>query len=159
MSIFPSFDNRTLLSCELLLALAFAIAFVAIRRAHPILRGAGPIAQGFLLGIPGLVLLLSQGAISPLASVIAANALIFISLILFCSGVLALLGSKRSLVPFWLSSLLSVCAIAYFSEVQNAIVPRLIVISFNVAFVRSLIALELFRLARGATWSASSPLS
>ncbi len=149
MSIFPSFDNRTLLSCELLLALAFAIAFVAIRRAHPTLRGAGHIAQGFLLGIPGLVLLLSQGAISPLASVIAANALIFISLILFCSGVLALLGSNRSLVPFWLSSLLSVCAIAYFSEVQNAIVPRLIVISFNVAFVRSLIALELFRLARG----------
>jgi diguanylate cyclase (GGDEF)-like protein len=149
MSLFPSFDNRTLLLCELLLAVAFAIAFFAIRRAHSELQGVGSIAYGFLLGIPGLTLLLSQGIISPFAAVIAANSLIFISFILFCSGVLALLGSNRTLVLFWLSSLLALCFIAYFSQIHDVIVPRLIAISFNLAFMRSLMALELFRLAKG----------
>jgi diguanylate cyclase (GGDEF)-like protein len=149
MSIFPSFDNRTLLSCELLLAVAFAIAFLAIRRAHPDLRGVGSIASGFLLGIPGLVLLLSQGTVHPLFSVVVANSLIFISFILFCDGILTLLGSNRASVPFWLSTLFSVTVIFYFTQVHDAIVPRLIVISFNLVFIRSLLAVELFRLAKG----------
>ena len=149
MSIFPSFDNRTLLSCELLLAVSFAITFLAIRRAYPDLRGVSSIASGFLLGIPGLILLLSQGTLRPLASVVAANTLIFISFILFCSGILALLGSTRSAIPFWISTTLTIAVISYFSQVHDLIVPRLIVISFNVAFMRSLMALELFRLVKG----------
>lgn len=149
MSIFPSFDNRTLLSCELLLAVAFAIAFLAIRRANADLRGVGSIASGFLLGIPGLFLLLSQGTIHPFVSVVVANSLIFISFILFCSGILSLLGSTRSLIPIWLSTLFSIAVITYFSQVHDTIVPRLIAISFNLAFIRSLMALEMFRLAKG----------
>jgi len=149
MSLFPSFDNRTLLLCEVLLAAAFAIVFLTIRRTYPDLRGVGSIASGFLLGIPGLVLYLSQGEINSAFSVVLANSLIFVSFLLFCGGVLGLLGSKRSLLPLWISSLFSIGLIAFFSQLHDAIVLRLIVISFNVALVRSFMALELFRLAKG----------
>jgi len=149
MSLFPSFDNRTLLSCQLLLALAFSVAFFGIRRAHADMRGVGSIAYGFLIGVPGVLLLLTQGIFHPILSVITANFLITLSLICFCNGVLSLIGSIRSILPIWISSLLSIVLIAYFTLVHDDIVARIIVISLNVALIRALMALELFRMAAG----------
>ncbi len=149
MTLFPSFDNRTLLTCQLLLAAAFSIAFVAIHRLHPNMRGVRSIACGFLLGIPGLILLLSRGFLNSVFSVVLANSFIFLSLVLFCRGILSLIGSSRKIFPIWFSSLVSIALIVYYSQIQDDIVPRLIIISFNVALIRGLLALELFRLADG----------
>jgi diguanylate cyclase (GGDEF)-like protein len=151
MALFPSFDNRTLLSCQLLLAIAFSVAFFGIRRAHADMRGVGSIAYGFLIGVPGVILLLTQGILNPLLSVIAANFLIAISLICFCNGIYNLIQSKRSILPLWISSLLSISLVAYFTLVHDNIAARVIVISLNVGLIRAFMAIELFRMAAGRT--------
>src|ERR1700756_2393417 len=133
MSWFSTFDNQTLLACQLFLAAAFSIAFLGIRQSHPDLKGIGSIAYGFLFGIPGVMLILAQGSVTPLISVVFANLLICFTILCFSHGILTLLGSKRSQVPFWISSAASIALLFYFTEIHNSIVPRLIVISFNIA--------------------------
>ena len=145
MSSFGSFDNQTLLACQLFLAAAFCVSFLGLRHTHPELKGIASIGYGFLLGIPGIALILSQGFVDPLLSVVFANLLIVVSLMLFSHGILDLIGSKRSLLPFWISSALSICLLFYFSHVHDSIVPRLIVISLNVALIRGFVAFEIFR--------------
>ena len=147
MSWFSTFDNQTLLACQLFLAAAFSIAFFAIRQSHPDLKGIGSIAYGFLFGIPGVMLILAQGSVTPLISVVFANLLICFTILCFSHGILTLLGSKRSQVPFWISSAASIALLFYFTEIHNSIVPRLIVISFNIAFIRVLMGVEVLRLS------------
>ena len=145
MSLFSTFDNQTLLACQLFLAAAFSIAFLAIRQNHPDLKGIGSIAYGFLFGIPGIVLILSQGSVNPLISVVFANLLLCVTLMCFSHGVLTLLDSKRSRLPLWISSAATIALLFYFTEINDAIVARLIVISFNIAFIRFLMAIEVLR--------------
>ena len=147
MSLFVSFDNQTLLACQLFLAASFCVAFLGMRQTHPDLKGIGSIAFSFLLGIPSIVLLLSQGFVAPLLSVVFANLLIVVSLMLFSQGVLDLIGSERSLLPFWIFSALSISLVFYFTLLHDSILPRLIVISFNVALIRGFLALEIFRVS------------
>jgi diguanylate cyclase (GGDEF)-like protein len=145
MSWLSTFDNQTLLACQLFLAAAFSIAFLGIRQSHPDQKGIGSIAYGFLLGIPGIVLILAQGSVTPLISVVFANLLLCGTMLFFSHGILALIGSKRLLLPFWISSAASIAFLFYFSEIHDAIVPRLIVISFNIAFIHSLMGVEILR--------------
>jgi diguanylate cyclase (GGDEF)-like protein len=151
MSLFLAFDNQTLLACQLLMAAAFFITFAAIRHIYSDLKGVGSIAAGFLLGIPGLFLLFSQGAINPLLSVVVANLLTFASFVLFCRGILTLVDSKRSLLPLWISSAISLLFIYYFCRIHDSIVIRLVVISFNLSLIRILISVEISRHAAGRT--------
>ena len=150
MSFLLWFDNRTLLSCQLLLSVAFSIAFFGVRRGLPNLRGVGALGYSFLLSIPGLTLLLAQGsAIPSFFSVVIANLLLVFSFLLFYRGILHLLGSERSIAPVWIASLITVAIVFYYSQVHDQIVPRLIAISFNITLVRALVAIELFRNAAG----------
>ena len=63
MYLFSLLDNRTLIACDFMLAVAFAIVFFSMKRAYPILRGINTIGISFLLGVPGTLLLASRGEI------------------------------------------------------------------------------------------------
>jgi diguanylate cyclase (GGDEF)-like protein len=149
MSLISSFDNRTLLSCQMLLAVVFGITFLIIRRANRELRGAGSVASCFLLSIPGIFLLLARPTLPSIASVVIANSLLLISLILVYRGVLRFLGSLRSLAPIYVGTLFTVILVFYFSQIREHIAPRIIALSFTIATIRLLLARELFLHAAG----------
>jgi len=145
MYVFSWLDNRTLIACDFMLAVAFAIVFFSLKRTYPILRGINTIGISFLLGVPGTFLLGSRGYIPFFLSVTVANCFIFGSFIFLYRGILRFLGSRRtSLVPVFVSCI-ALAVLYYFSEIQDRIVPRIVAISLTIGFVRGLIALELFR--------------
>lgn len=138
-------DNRTLIACDFMLSMAFAIVFFGMKRTYPNLRGINTIAIAFLLGIPGTFLIGSRGNIPFFLSVTVANCFIFGSFVFLYRGILRFLGSRRTaLVPI-LVSCVSLGVLYYYSQVQQNIVPRIVAISLTIGLVRGLIALELFR--------------
>ena len=145
MYVFSWLDNRTLIACDFMLAVAFAVVFFCLKRTYPILRGINTIGISFLLGVPGTFLLASHGYIPHFLSVTVANSFIFGSFIFLYRGILRFLGSRRtSLVPVFVSCI-SLAVLCYYSQIQDRIVPRVVAISATIGFVRGLIALELFR--------------
>ena len=145
MYVLSWLDNRTLIACDFMLAVAFAVAFFSLKRTYPILRGINTIGISFLLGVPGTFLLASHGYIPYFLSVTVANGFIFCSFIFLYRGILRFLGSRRtSLVPV-IVSCISLAILCYYSQIQDRIVPRVVAISATIGFVRGLIALELFR--------------
>jgi diguanylate cyclase (GGDEF)-like protein len=145
MYVFSWLDNRTLIACDFMLAVSFAVVFFCLKRTYPILRGINTIGISFLLGVPGTFLLASRGYIPFFLSVTVANGFIFGSFIFLYRGILRFLGSRRtSLVPVFVSCI-SLAIVCYYSQFQDRIVPRVVAISATIGFVRGLIALELFR--------------
>ena len=139
------FDNRTLIACDFIVSLAFALVFFGMKRTYPALRGIHTIAFSFLLGIPATVLLAARGEVPYFVSVTVANCFLFGSFVFLYRGILRFIGSRRSaLIPI-IVSCLSIAILFYFSEVQENIVPRIVAISLTIGLVRGLIALELFR--------------
>jgi diguanylate cyclase (GGDEF)-like protein len=145
MYLFSLLDNRTLIACDFMLAVAFAIVFFSMKRAYPILRGINTIGISFLLGVPGTLLLASRGEIPYFLSVTVAYSFVFGSFVFLYRGILRFLGTRRtSLMPVFVSCV-SLAVLCYYSEFQDRIVPRIIAVSVTIGFVRGLIALELFR--------------
>jgi len=145
MHVFSWFDNRTLIFCDFLLAVAFAIVFFGMKRAYPNLRGVSMIAISFLLGIPGAFLLALRGAIPYFVSVLLANSFVLASFVFLYRGILRFLGSRRTILLPCAASYFSLAVLFYFTLVQDRIVPRVVAISVTIGLVRGLIALELFR--------------
>lgn len=145
MYVLSWFDNRTLIACDFMLALAFAVVFFFMKRSYPNLRGINTIAISFLLGVPGTILLASRGAIPNFISVTVANCFVFGSFIFLYRGLLRFIGSRRTAVVPILASCVALAVLFYYSQIQDKIVPRIVALSLTVGLVRGLIALELFR--------------
>jgi diguanylate cyclase (GGDEF)-like protein len=145
MNVISWLDNRTLIACDFMLAVAFAIVFFSMKRSYPILRGINTIAISFLLGIPGTFLLAARGNVPFFLSVTVANCFIFGSFVFLYRGILRFLGSRRTAGIPAIASLISLCVLFYFSQIQENIVPRIVAISATIGLVRGLIAFELFR--------------
>ena len=145
MYVLSWFDNRTLIACDFMLALAFAVVFFFMKRSYPNLRGINTIAISFLLGVPGTILLASRGAIPNFISVTVANCFVFGSFIFLYRGILRFIGSRRTAVVPILASCVALAVLFYYSQIQDKIVPRIVALSLTVGLVRGLIALELFR--------------
>src|ERR1019366_184313 len=145
MYVFSWLDNRTLIACDFMLAVAFAIVFFAMKRAYPILRGINTIAISFLLGIPGTLLLASRGSLPHFLSVTVANCFVFGSFVFLYRGILRFLGSRRTALLPAIVSCISLSILCYYRQLQDRIVPRILAISATIRLVRGLIALELFR--------------
>lgn len=138
-------DNRTLIACDFIVSVAFALVFFGMKRSYPNLRGINTIAISFLLGIPATFLLASRGSVPFFVSVTVANCFLFGSFVFLYRGILRFIGSRRSaLIPIVVSSV-SLGVLFYFSEIQEEIVPRIVAISITIGLVRGLIAAELFR--------------
>ncbi len=145
MYVFSWLDNRTLIACDFMLAVAFAIVFFGMKRTYPNLRGINTIAVSFLLCVPGTFLIVSRGSIPYFVSVVIANMFIFGSFVFLYRGILRFIGSRRSaIIPILVSSA-ALAVLFYYSQVQDRIVPRIVAISLTVGLVRGMIALELFR--------------
>jgi diguanylate cyclase (GGDEF)-like protein len=145
MYVLSWFDNRTLIACDFMLALAFAVVFFTMKRSYPNLRGINTIAISFLLGVPATLLLASRGSIPYFVSVTIANCFVFGSFIFLYRGILRFIGSRRTaFIPIFVSCI-SLAVLFYYSQIQENIVPRIVAISLTIGLVRGLIALELFR--------------
>ena len=145
MYVLSWFDNRTLIACDFIVALAFAVVFFSMKRSYPSLRGINTIAISFLLGVPGAFLLAARGSVPYFVSVTIANCFVFGSFIFLYRGILRFIGSRRSaLLPVTVSCV-ALGFLFYYSHIQERIVPRIVAISLTIGLVRGLIALELFR--------------
>jgi diguanylate cyclase (GGDEF)-like protein len=145
MHVFSWLDNRTLIACDLMLALAFAIVFFGMKRTYPNLRGINTIAISFLLFVPGTTLVVARGSIPYFLSVTVANLCVFGSFVFLYRGILRFIGSRRSTIIPIVVSCISIGILFYYSQVQDRIGPRVLAISLTVGLIRGMIALELFR--------------
>jgi diguanylate cyclase (GGDEF)-like protein len=145
MHVISWLDNRTLIACDFMLAVAFSIVFFGMKRAYPNLRGINTIAVSFLLVVPGTFLVVSRGFIPYFISVVIANLFVFGSFVFLYRGILRFIGSRRSAIIPVSVSCISLSVLYYYSQVQDRIVPRIVAISLTVGLVRGMIALELFR--------------
>jgi diguanylate cyclase (GGDEF)-like protein len=145
MHVFSWLDNRTLIACDFMLALAFAIVFFGMKRTYPNLRGINTIAISFLLFVPGTTLVVARGFVPYFMSVTLANCCVFGSFVFLYRGILRFIGTRRTAILPIVISCISVGILFYYSQIQDRIVPRVVAISLTVGVIRGLIALELFR--------------
>ena len=150
MSLLSWFDNRTLYGCQCMLAVAFALVFLWMGRAYPGIRGIRSMTWAFLLGIPCTFLMLSQGHLPTLLSVVVANLLSSACLILLYDGIVRFIGGKSRIWPVVAASAISFCVICYYSEIQPKIVPQIIAVGLATALIRGLTAYELLRKSAGS---------
>jgi diguanylate cyclase (GGDEF)-like protein len=153
MYVLSWLDNRTLIACDLMLAVAFAIIFFALMRAYPDLRGINSVAISFLLWVPGILLTFSRGAIRYSLSVIALNCFLLGSFVFLYRGILRFIGSNKSASVAVAISLVSLSILYYYSQIDDKIVPRMVTTTLTVGLLLGLIALEIFHKAS----SCSSP--
>ncbi len=166
MHLLTLVDNRTLIACECLLTAVFAAVLFGLHWLYPHIRGVTFVAAGFLLGIPTTAMLAARGFIPDLFSVVVANGFGFYSYVLPCHGLLQFCMQQRKFdrttngsTPkrrtwrlLWCLHLLvavSIGILFYFSEVQHAIVPRIIAIAFTLAIANALLAAMLFGYSGG----------
>jgi diguanylate cyclase (GGDEF)-like protein len=148
MSLLSWLDNRTLFSCQLLLAVVFAIVFFGMRRANPNVRGIGFIVLSFLVGVPGILLLFMRGTIPDLLSMSVANTLVLAAFTLQYLAIIRFLHIRRPLYPILIADAAALAVVFYYSQIQHNIVPRIIAASLTIAFIRGLMAVELLRHSR-----------
>jgi len=104
MYVFSWLDNRTLIACDFMLAVAFAAVFFGMKRSYPNLRGINTIAISFLLGVPGTFLLAQRGSIPNFVSITTAHCFVFGSFVFLYRGLLRFIGSRRTtLLPIAVS--------------------------------------------------------
>src|ERR1035438_5457836 len=94
MYVLSWFDNRTLIACDFIVALAFAVVFFSMKRSYPNLRGINTIAISFLLGVPGAFLIAARGSVPHFDSVTIANCFVFGSFIFLYRGILRFSPSR-----------------------------------------------------------------
>jgi diguanylate cyclase (GGDEF)-like protein len=145
MYTFSWLDNRTLIACDFMLALAFAAVFFGMKRSYPNLRGINTIAVSFLLGVPGTFLIAQRGSVPNFVSITMAHCFVFGSFIFLYRGILRFIGSRRSAFFPVAVSCVALAVLFYYSEFQDRIAPRIVALSLAVGLIRGLIALELFR--------------
>jgi diguanylate cyclase (GGDEF)-like protein len=151
MTFLSWFDNRTLFSCQLLLASVFSVVFLGVRRANPELRGIGSIVLSFLVGVPGILLLFLRGAIPDFLSMTVANTLVLASFTLQYHAIIRFFGVKRPIYPIIIANLATLSVVFYYSAIEHNIAVRIIVASIVIAYIRALMAIELLRNARDRT--------
>lgn len=151
MTLLSWFDNRTLFSCQLLLAVVFSIVFYGMRRSNPHLRGIGTIVLSFFLGVPGILLLFLRGTVPDFLSMTVANALVLASFTLQYRSIVRFLGLRRPIYLLVLADAVTLIVVFSYSQIHHDIVPRIIAASITIAITRGLMAYELLRHARNRT--------
>jgi diguanylate cyclase (GGDEF)-like protein len=142
-------DNRTLLGCLVIMTGMFATVFCAVKRMYPHAEGSGHFALGYLAALLACILFTCRGVIPAFLTVVVANILVFVCFTVIYQGILNFFGVKRRIYPLWVLVGLAALPLTWFSVVHNEIVPRAVIISLLHALIRGLIAIELFRQARG----------
>jgi diguanylate cyclase (GGDEF)-like protein len=147
MSFISSVDVGTLLGCQIVLTLVYAIVFCCMKYIYPHLRGAGSVALAFLAATIANVLLLLSGSISAFLSVVVAHCLLLSAFVLFYSGVLHFFRSPRRIRYAWGLTLVASALIVYLVLSHNHTTALTYVIAISFFLVRGVIAVEIARQA------------
>jgi diguanylate cyclase (GGDEF)-like protein len=147
MSFTSSVDVGTLLGCQIVLTLVYAIVFCCMKYIYPHLRGAGSVALAFLAATIANVLLLLSGSISAFLSVVVAHCLLLSAFVLFYSGVLHFFRSPRKIRYAWGLTFVASALIVYLVLSHNHTTALTYVIAISFFLVRGVIAVEIARQA------------
>src|ERR1700730_12242592 len=101
MSLIASVDVGTLLGCQIVLTLIYAVVFCAMQIIYPYLRGAGSVAFAFFLATIGNLLLVFSGSIPNFLSIAVSHCLLLSAFVLFYTGVLHFFKSPRGIGYAW----------------------------------------------------------
>jgi diguanylate cyclase (GGDEF)-like protein len=144
MSFVASIDVSTLLGCQIVLTLIYAIVFCCMKVMYPYLRGAGSVAFAFLAATVANVLLVLSGSIPAFLSIVVSHSLLLSAFVLFYTGVLHFFKSQRNARFAWVLTIIASALTAYLilSHNQTRMIVYVIAISFF--FVRGVIAVEIF---------------
>jgi len=145
MSLISWFDNRTLYGCQCMLSVMFAILFLWMGRAYPMVRGVRSMACAFLVGIPGSFLLLSRGRIPDFLAINVADMLSVVCFVLLYDGIVRFLGRRPRLWLMTGAGAVSVCLVYYSTEVRPNLVLRIAAMGMLAALIRGMTGWELLR--------------
>jgi diguanylate cyclase (GGDEF)-like protein len=149
MSLIASIDVGTLLGCQIVLTLIYAIVFCSMKIMYPYLRGAGSVAFAFFLATIGNILLLLSGSIPEFLSIVVSHCVLLSAFVLFYTGVLHFFKSPRRIRYAWALTVVSSLLTVYFNLTHNRTTALTYVIALSFFLVRGVIALEIFRQAAG----------
>jgi diguanylate cyclase (GGDEF)-like protein len=143
MSFFTSIDVGTLLGCQIVLTLVYAIVFFCMKRMYPYLRGAGSVALAFLAATIANTLLLLSGSIPAFLSIVVSHCLLLSAFVLFYGGVLHFFKSPRKIRYAWILTVISSALTIYLVLSHDHTRTLTYVIAISFFFVRGVIAVEI----------------
>jgi len=145
MSLISWFDNRTLYGCQCMLSVMFAILFLWMRRAYPMVRGVRSMACAFLVAIPGSFLLLSRGRIADFLAINVADMLSVVCFVLLYDGIVRFLGRRPRLWVVAGAGAVNVCLVYYSTAIRPNLVLRIVAMGMVAALIRGMTGWELLR--------------
>jgi diguanylate cyclase (GGDEF)-like protein len=145
MSFIASIDVGTLLLCQIVLTMAYAIVFCCMKGLYPHLRGAGAVAIAFFAATIANVLLLFSDSVPLAVSVALSHCLLLSAFVLFYTGVLHFFKSPRSIYSAWIVAAVASALTFYFVLSPGHTRSLSYVIAISFFLVRGVIALEIFR--------------
>jgi diguanylate cyclase (GGDEF)-like protein len=147
MSFIASVDVGTLLGCQIVLTLVYAIVFCCMKAFYPYLRGAGSVASAFFLATIGNLLLLFSGSLPIFLSIAVSHCLLLSAFVLFYTGVLHFFKSPRKIRYAWALTVFASILTLYLNLSHDGTRTLTYVIALSFFLVRGVIALEIFRQA------------
>jgi diguanylate cyclase (GGDEF)-like protein len=147
MSLIASVDVGTLLGCQIVLTLIYAIVFCAMKIIYPYLRGAGSVAFAFFLATIGNLLLVFSGSIPNFLSIAVSHCLLLSAFVLFYTGVLHFFKSPRGIGYAWALTIVGSVLTIYLNLSHDRTIALTYVIALSFFLVRGVIALEIVRQA------------
>jgi diguanylate cyclase (GGDEF)-like protein len=144
MSLITSVDVGTLLGCQIVLTLVYAIVFCCMKGFYPYLRGAGSVALAFFVATIANILLLLSGSIPAFVSIVVSHCLLLSAFVLFYTGVLHFFKSPRKVRYAWALTIVASALTAYLILSHDRTRTLIYVIAISFFFVRGVIAVEIF---------------
>jgi diguanylate cyclase (GGDEF)-like protein len=149
MSLIESVDINTLLGCQIALTLVYAVVFCCMKMIYPHLRGAGSVANAFLLATVANILLLFSDSLPIFLSIIASHVLLLSAFVLFYTGVLHFFRSPRKIRYAWFLTFLSSALTVYLVQSHRHPMALTWTIAISFFLIRGVIALEVYLQAAG----------
>ena len=147
MSLIASVDVGTLLGCQIVLTLIYAIVFCCMKVFYPYLRGAGSVALAFFVATIANVLLLLSGSLPDFFSIVVSHCFLLSAFVLFYTGVLHFFKSPRRIRYAWALTVVASILTIYLNLSHDSTRALTYVIAISFFLVRGVIALEIFRQA------------
>ena len=147
MSFIASVDVGTLLGCQIVLTLVYAIVFCCMKIFYPYLRGAGSVALAFFVATIANLLLVFSGSLPSFLSIVVSHCLLLSAFVLFYTGVLHFFKSPRRIRYAWALTVVASILTIYLNLSHDSTRALTYVIAISFFLVRGVIALEIFRQA------------
>ncbi|WP_263355845.1 GGDEF domain-containing protein [Acidicapsa ligni] len=128
--------------------MTFALVFFWMNRVCPGVRGVRSTALGFAFGVPCTLLLMLRGDISASVSILIGNLMALLAYSLIYNGVMRFVDGKSRLRLVCVSAAVSLGVVAYYSEVRDDVVPRIVAMTVFSAMLQGMAAYELLKRSR-----------